>query len=137
MARMSAAPATALGIHLRVLATAPDESAAQAIPDVVLGRHDDIDALLRVTDGCQVVTFDHEHVPQQHLEQLEAAGVAVRPGPSALFHAQDKVHMRQALSDLGAPCPRWRVAESLADVEGCGPRQGGDATGEGGTRSAL
>lgn len=117
LARMSAAPATALGIHLRVLATAPDESAAQAIPDVVLGRHDDIDALLRVTDGCQVVTFDHEHVPPQHLEQLEAAGVAVRPGPSALFHAQDKVHMRQAISDLGAPCPRWRVAESLADVE--------------------
>lgn len=124
LARMSAAPATALGIHLRVLATAPDESAAQAIPDVVLGRHDDIDALLRVTDGCQVVTFDHEHVPQQHLEQLEAAGVAVRPGPSALFHAQDKVHMRQALSDLGAPCPRWRVAESLADVEGLAEETG-------------
>jgi len=121
---MSAAPATALGIHLRVLATAPDESAAQAIPDVVLGRHDDIDALLRVTDGCQVVTFDHEHVPPQHLEQLEAAGVAVRPGPSALFHAQDKVHMRQALSDLGAPCPRWRVAESLADVEGLAEETG-------------
>ena len=124
LARMSAAPATALGIHLRVLATAPDESAAQAIPDVVLGRHDDIDALLRVTDGCQVVTFDHEHVPPQHLEQLEAAGVAVRPGPSALFHAQDKVHMRQALSDLGAPCPRWRVAESLADVEGLAEETG-------------
>lgn len=124
LARMSAAPATALGIHLRVLATAPDESAAQAIPDVVLGRHDDIDALLRVTDGCQVVTFDHEHVPPQHLEQLEAAGVAVRPGPSALFHAQDKVHMRQALSDLGAPCPRWRVAESLADVEALAEQTG-------------
>ena len=42
------------------------------------------------------MTFDHEHVPPQHLEQLEAAGVAVRPGPSALFHAQDKVHMRAA-----------------------------------------
>jgi 5-(carboxyamino)imidazole ribonucleotide synthase len=117
LARMTAAPATALGVHLRVLATSPDESAAQAISDVVLGRHDDLAALLRVAEGCQVITFDHEHVPPAYLEQLEAAGVAVRPGPSALFHAQDKVHMRRALTELGAPCPRWRVAADVADVE--------------------
>ena len=109
LARMSAAPAAALGIGLRVLATDPAESAAQVIHDVVLGRHDDIEALRRLADGCQVVTFDHEHVPPAHLEQLEAMGVAVRPGPSALFHAQDKIHMRQALTDIGVPCPRWRV----------------------------
>jgi len=117
LARMSAAPAAALGIDLRVLASAPDESAAQVIHDVVLGRHDDMDALRRLADGCQVVTFDHEHVPPAHLEQLEAMGVAVRPGPSALFHAQDKVHMRQALTDIGIPCPRWRVVSALDHVE--------------------
>lgn len=62
------------------------------------------------------MTFDHEHVPPAHLEQLEAMGVAVRPGPSALLHAQDKVHMRQALSDSGIPGPRWRVVVTRADV---------------------
>ncbi len=114
---MSAAPATALGIDFRVLAAEPEESAAQVIHDVVLGRHDDMEALRRLADGCQVVTFDHEHVPPAHLEQLEAMGVAVRPGPSALFHAQDKVHMRQALTDIDVPCPRWRVVEALDHVE--------------------
>ncbi len=117
LARMSAAPATALGIDFRVLAAEPNESAAQVIHDVVLGRHDDMDALRRLAEGCQVVTFDHEHVPPAHLEQLEAMGVAVRPGPSALFHAQDKVHMRQALTDIDIPCPRWRVVEALDHVE--------------------
>jgi len=117
LARMSAAPATALGVGLRVLALTPGDPAAQAIGDVVIGRHDDADALLRLAAGCQVVTFDHEHVPPAHLERLEAAGVAVRPGPSALFHAQDKVHMRQALTDLGAPCPRWRIVHQIADVD--------------------
>ncbi len=112
LARMSAAPAAALGIDLRVLAVDPQESAAQVIHDVVLGRHDDLAALKRLAEGCAVVTFDHEHVPPAHLEQLEAMGVAVRPGPSALFHAQDKVHMRQALTDIGVPCPRWRVIEA-------------------------
>ena len=117
LARMSAAPAAALGIGLRVLATSPEESAAQVIHDVVLGRHDDLEALKRLASGCDVVTFDHEHVPPAHLEQLEAMGVAVRPGPSALFHAQDKIHMRQALTDIDIPCPRWRVVSALDHVE--------------------
>ena len=117
LARMSAAPAAALGVGLRVLATSPDESAAQVIHDVVLGRHDDLEALRRLAAGCDVVTFDHEHVPPAHLEQLEAMGVAVRPGPSALFHAQDKIHMRQALTDIDIPCPRWRLVSALDHVE--------------------
>ena len=116
LARMSAAPAAALGIGLRVLAAAPDESAAQVIRDVSIGRHDDLAALLRFADGCDVVTFDHEHVPPAHLEQLESRGIAVRPGPSALFHAQDKIHMRQALTDIGVPCPRWRVVTAPGEV---------------------
>jgi 5-(carboxyamino)imidazole ribonucleotide synthase len=116
LARMSAAPAAALGIGLRVLAAAPDESAAQVIHDVAIGRHDDLAALRRFATGCSVVTFDHEHVPPPYLEQLEAMGVAVRPGPAALFHAQDKVHMRQALTDIGIPCPQWAVVTTVAEV---------------------
>jgi 5-(carboxyamino)imidazole ribonucleotide synthase len=117
LARMSAAPAAALGIGLRVLAAEPAESAAQVIRDVSIGRHDDLDALRRFAHGCDVVTFDHEHVPPAHLEELEAMGIAVRPGPSALFHAQDKVHMRQALTDIGIPCPRWRVVSAVDHVQ--------------------
>ena len=117
LARMSAAPAAALGIGLRVLAASAVESAAQVIHDVALGRHDDLEALRRFAQGCDVVTFDHEHVPPAHLEQLEAMGVAVRPGPAALFHAQDKIHMRQALTDIGIPCPRWAVVTTTAEVE--------------------
>jgi 5-(carboxyamino)imidazole ribonucleotide synthase len=116
LARMTAAPAAALGVGLRVLAADAHDSAAQVIHDVAVGRHDDLDALLAFADGCDVVTFDHEHVPPAHLEQLEAMGVAVRPGPSALFHAQDKIHMRQALTDIGVPCPRWRVVSAADHV---------------------
>ena len=53
-----------------------------------------------------MVTFDHEHVPTEHLHALEADGIAVRPGPEALVHAQDKGVMRAALDRLGVPCPR-------------------------------
>lgn len=116
LARMSAEAATALGIGFRVLAQSPTDPAAQVVRDVHFGSHEDIEALLAFAEGCAVVTFDHEHVPPAYLEQLEALGVAVRPGPAALFHAQDKIHMRQSLTNIGVPCPRWRVVSTLDQV---------------------
>lgn len=110
---MSAAPAAALGIDFRVLATSPQESAAQVVSDVFLGSHDDERAVLAFAEGVDVVTFDHEHVPPPILEKLEARGVAVRPGPHALINAQDKAVMRRTLEGAGAPVPRWRVVDSV------------------------
>ena len=116
LARMSAAPAAALGIDFRVLATSRLESAAQVVSDVCLGAHDDERAVLAFADGCDVVTFDHEHVPGPILEKLEARGVAVRPGPRALINAQDKAIMRRTLEGVGAPVPAWRIVDSSAQA---------------------
>ena len=116
LARMMAEPAAALGIPLRLLAEAEGVSAAQVIPDQLVGHHTDLDALLAVTAGAAAVTFDHEHVPTEHLRALAATGVAVRPGPDALVHAQDKAVMRARLAELGVPCPRNAVVAGLDDV---------------------
>ncbi|GGO75940.1 5-(carboxyamino)imidazole ribonucleotide synthase [Nocardioides deserti] len=120
LARMMAQPAIALGLPLRLLAEAPGVSAAQVIPDQLVGDHRDLDTLRAVTAGCSVVTFDHEHVPTEHLHALEADGVAVRPGPDALVHAQDKGVMRERLAALGVPCPRNAIVTSAAEVEAFG-----------------
>ncbi|MDO9498393.1 MAG: 5-(carboxyamino)imidazole ribonucleotide synthase [Nocardioides sp.] len=120
LARMMAQPAIALGLPLRLLAEADGVSAAQVIPDHVVGDYTDLDTLLKVTDGCAAVTFDHEHVPTDHLHALEATGLAVRPGPEALVHAQDKGVMRARLAELGVPCPRNALVGSVADVEAFG-----------------
>ena len=81
LARMMAEPAAALGIPLRLLSEAEGTSAAQVIPDTIVGDHRDLEALRKVTDGAAVVTFDHEHVPAEHLHALAEAGIAVRPVP--------------------------------------------------------
>jgi 5-(carboxyamino)imidazole ribonucleotide synthase len=116
LARMLAEPAAALGIPLRLLAEAPGVSAAQVIPDCEVGDYTDLTTLRLVTDGCAAVTFDHEHVPTEHLHALESDGIAVRPGPDALVHAQDKAVMRAALGRLGIPCPRNLVVENPEEV---------------------
>jgi 5-(carboxyamino)imidazole ribonucleotide synthase len=120
LARMMAEPAAAQCIPLRLLAEADGVSAAQVIVDHEIGDHTSLDDLRRITKGCVAVTFDHEHVPTEHLHALEADGLAVRPGPEALVHAQDKGVMREALARLEVPCPRNAIVAGVAEVEGFG-----------------
>jgi 5-(carboxyamino)imidazole ribonucleotide synthase len=116
LARMSHQASIPLGLRFRVLSNDPDDSAAQVVRDVRVGDHTDLATLREFTRGCDVLTFDHEHVPTGHLRALEAEGVAVRPGSAALVHAQDKAVMRAKLGEVGAPCPRWRPVTAPADV---------------------
>jgi 5-(carboxyamino)imidazole ribonucleotide synthase len=116
LARMTAQAAIALGQSLRVLAADPAESAALVAADVVLGDHRDLAALRRVADGATVLTFDHEHVPPEHLRALESEGRRIAPGPAALVHAQDKLVLRRALADAGEPQPAWAEVSTVHAV---------------------
>jgi 5-(carboxyamino)imidazole ribonucleotide synthase len=120
LARMMAPAAIGLGVRLRVLAREATDSAAQVVPDVEVGDERDLDALRRFAKGCDVLTFDHEHVPTEHLRLLQAEGVVVRPGPDALVHAQDKAVMRARLTELGVPCPRWAVVSGIDEIRAFG-----------------
>jgi len=116
LARMTAQAAVALGQSLRVLAADPADSAALVAADVVLGDHRDLAALRQVAAGATVVTFDHEHVPTEHLRTLEHEGHRVAPGPAALVHAQDKLVLRRALAEAGEPQPAWCEASTVHAV---------------------
>lgn len=116
LARMTHQAAVALGQSLRVLAAGDAESAALVAADVRLGDHRDLAALRAVADGATVLTFDHEHVPTEHLRALEAEGHRVAPGPAALVHAQDKLVLRRALAEAGEPQPAWAEAGTVHAV---------------------
>lgn len=114
LARMMVPPAVALGIDIRVLAEAEDSAARLAASQV--GDYRDLETVRAFARDCDVITFDHEHVPQEVLRALLADGVSVQPGPDALLAAQDKLHMRERLTELGVPVPVWARAESREDV---------------------
>ncbi|WP_443060679.1 5-(carboxyamino)imidazole ribonucleotide synthase [Streptomyces sp. NBC_00448] len=116
LARMTHEAGIPLGIRFRLLSDTPQDSAAQVVADVTVGDYRDLDTLRAFAAGCDVITFDHEQVPTEHLRALEADGIAVRPGPDALVHAQDKAVMRRRLAEIGVPCPRNRVVADPDDV---------------------
>ncbi|MEU1997737.1 5-(carboxyamino)imidazole ribonucleotide synthase [Nocardia gamkensis] len=124
LARMTHQAAIALGQRLRVLAENPEDPAAQVSPEVVLGSHTDLGALRKAAVGSHALTFDHEHVPTEHLEALVAEGVNVQPPPQALVYAQDKLAMRSKLSGLGLPVPAFTPVTSIADAVRFGDEHG-------------
>jgi 5-(carboxyamino)imidazole ribonucleotide synthase len=116
LARMTHQAAIALGQSLKVLAAADTDGATLVAADTVIGSHTDLDALLAFARGCDVVTFDHEHVPTEHIRALVEAGATVRPGADALIFAQDKLAMRERLDASGVPTPRWAPVGSPDDL---------------------
>ena len=116
LARMTHQAAISLGQSLRVLAASPDDGAALVAADVQLGDHTDLEALLAFAKDCDVLTFDHEHVPTAHIRALVEAGVTVHPGPDSLLYAQDKAAMRERLGAIGAPVPRWAPVSTAEDI---------------------
>ena len=124
LARMMQPAAVALGLQLRLLSADLQDCANQVVPDVVSGRPDELEAVLGFARGCDVVTFEHEHVPAAVLERLVETGVPVRPGPGALLYAQDKERMRERLGALGLPCPAWRPVAELGEAEEFAREQG-------------
>jgi 5-(carboxyamino)imidazole ribonucleotide synthase len=116
LARMTHEAGIPLGIRFKLLSDTPQDSAAQVVSDVVIGDYRDLETLRAFAQGCDVVTFDHEHVPAEHLRALEADGVVIRPGIEALLHAQDKGVMRERMRKAGVPCPRHRIVTDPEDV---------------------
>ena len=124
LARMCQPPSVGLSITLSVLAESADASAALVVPSSPVGEHTDVEAVRAFARQCDVITFDHEHVPAGVLSALEADGVVMHPSPAALVFAQDKLAMRRRLTDMGVACPRWDQVRDASSLQAFGDEVG-------------
>lgn len=124
LARMTQRAAIDLGVHLTVLATGSDDPAVTAGAQHRIGGATDADALADLAGRVDVITFDHELVDAPALAALAARGTAVRPSPTALRVAQDKLVARETFASLGLPGPQHRLATDRDGVAELGERHG-------------
>jgi len=115
LARMMVPPAVHLGLRISVLAEAEGSSAERAADRV--GDYRDPETVFSFAETVDVVTFDHEHVPPSILRELESRGVSVHPRPDALQFAQDKILMREKLTELGVPVPAWAAVANEQELQ--------------------
>lgn len=107
LARMLAVPANDLGIDFKVFAAIPNDSAAQ-VTHFVLGDYTDVNSVLAFAKNCDVLTFEHELVPQSVIKAVEATGIKVYPKSESFIFSQDKLEMRKKVAELGLPNPNWQ-----------------------------
>lgn len=125
LARMMVPPAVNLGLRISVLAEAEGSSADRAADRV--GDYRDPETVYSFAETVDVITFDHEHVPPTILRELEARGVSVHPKPDALQFAQDKILMREKLTELGVPVPNWAAVANEIELQSFIDAHGGRA----------
>jgi 5-(carboxyamino)imidazole ribonucleotide synthase len=124
LARMTLPAAIALDVPFTVLAASDRDAAVRAGARAVLGAPDSLEALGRLADAVDVVTFDHEVIPPEHLCALADEGRVLRPPPAANLLAQDKVEQRERLGAAGVPVPAFRAVDGIAELLAFGEEHG-------------
>ena len=101
LGRMLGLAGLPLGLRFRFLDPSPDACAGE-VGELVVGEYDDVDALVRLADGADVVTYEFENVPVE-----AAARVGAVPGSRALEQGQDRLREKELFRSLGIPTARF------------------------------
>ena len=89
---------------------------ARVCGEVIQRPFDDADALSRMADDCDVITYEFENVPVAALHQI-GARVPVFPPPDALRLAQDRLYEKRLFEELDIPLPLYHAIDSQDDME--------------------
>jgi 5-(carboxyamino)imidazole ribonucleotide synthase len=124
LGRMTALAAHHLGIAVVLLDPDPLCSAAQVVPRTIVASLDDPEALEKLANCVDVVTYENEWLNPERLAALEKQGFKVRPTSRTLARIQDKFFQRTDLQAAGLPVPMFAAMDSLADLEAWVVNQG-------------
>lgn len=121
LGRMLALAAYPLGLQVTALDGSADAPAGQVCA-LFTGSFSDRDALARLADAADVITFDFENVPADAADWL-AARIPVVPAPRALRVAQDRIAEKRMFASIGVPTAAYAavddadtLAAALAEV---------------------
>ncbi len=111
-----------LDIRCTTLDPALDSPASQVAPSIV-GPYDDREALARLADGVDVVTYEFENVPVEAARFLVELA-PVFPPPEALEIAQDRVREKTLFDDVGLPTATYEAVATSGELRSAIERVG-------------
>lgn len=103
LGRMLTEAAQPLGFKVTVLDSTPNCPASQVGANQIVGGITDGEAITRLAQSVDVVTWEIEHINAQALFDLENQGHDVQPSPTTLITLQDKYKQKQMLRQAGLP----------------------------------
>jgi 5-(carboxyamino)imidazole ribonucleotide synthase len=110
LGRMLALAGYPLGIRCTTLDPGTDTPASQVAPSLA-GAYDDRDALARLAEGADLITYEFENVPVEAMRWV-GARVPVYPPPEALEVAQDRLREKELFESVGLRVPAYAAVDS-------------------------
>ena len=115
LGRMLAQVAERLDVETRLYDPNAEACAGQ-VASLTSGAWDDLDAVRRWAEACDVVTYEFENVPEATARAVDEVAT-LRPGLQPLVIAQDRVRERELFRRLEIPTPKWAKAETAEALE--------------------
>jgi 5-(carboxyamino)imidazole ribonucleotide synthase len=116
LGRMVALAAREMGYRIAILDPDPRSPAAAVADRVEVGTYADVEAANRLAEGCDVVTYELEHVSSPLVSAIDDGHRPIRPGPYPLKITQDRLAERKFLEANGVPVAAWRPVASPDDL---------------------
>ncbi|MBA8878185.1 5-(carboxyamino)imidazole ribonucleotide synthase [Phyllobacterium myrsinacearum] len=116
LGRMLAMAAARLGYRTVILEPQADCPAAQVATEQIVAAYDNPEALERLAEISDVITYEFENVPVDAAETLNETK-PVFPPPEALKVSQDRVTEKRFLNNAGIQTAQWRIVENEGDLE--------------------
>ena len=114
LGRMMALAAARLGYRCHILDPHESPCAAEVSAYFTRAAYDDVDALRRFAEQCDVITYEFENIP---VEPLTVLGDKLAPSTRSLEVAQDRAAEKRFLESCGARVAPWREVDGAADIE--------------------
>lgn len=116
LGRMMALSAKASGFKIAVLEPTVNGPCAQVADIEINGAYDDIEALKRLADVSDVITYEFENISFEALDWLKEH--AYLPQDSQLLKlTQDRLTEKQAIVNAGATVAPYQEIHTISDIE--------------------
>ncbi|MGM0588799.1 MAG: 5-(carboxyamino)imidazole ribonucleotide synthase [Bacteroidota bacterium] len=122
LARMSALKAFELGIQV---ASYSDRSEREPLewmtPVQTTADFDNVDAMVKFAQECDVITLENEFIPSKILfEVRERSGTPIYPSPETFAKIENKLIEKQTFEAAGLPVTPYALIEGEADMKSFG-----------------
>ena len=124
LGKMMILEAKKMGFHISVLDPDPKCPAHSLVDELIVGSLKDRDAIMKLAEISDIVTYEIEHINVEALFEVEKSGKPVYPTPGSLKIIQDKLSQKQQLLDKSAPVPEFVEANSVSDILAAGEKFG-------------
>ncbi|WP_372714419.1 5-(carboxyamino)imidazole ribonucleotide synthase [Ilyobacter sp.] len=116
LGKMTILEARKMDIYTCVLTEEHPSPASEISNEYIIGSLHDEDKIREISEKCDVLTYEIEHINVEVLKELEAKGKKIFPSSNVIETIQDKSKQKELLNKENIPTSKWkRVTEDTIE----------------------